>query len=267
MVQRPFFDRKRDDEALLGGIVFGDRRDHLHVGKAVLQVEAADQTAVGFHAVGVVDVGGLQEAQPVGLDGLDHLLETPRRIGLVADEVDRLDAGLFALVDHENQIDAVVRPLDDLRCHGDVETAVAVIDLDDALGVGLHPGARQRVARLRLDFLLELLVRHPVVAFEGKPVDHRRFHHRDDDVAARLGDFDVVEKARGIKRLEGSVDLGGVEALAGRGLEIGAHRFRFDAAVALDHDAIDGRASLGRRRCIRYAGTKANKPYSEEQAG
>ena len=62
VVQRPFFDRKRDDESLLGGIVFGNRRDDLHIGKAVLEVEAADQIAVRFHAVGVVDVGGLQEA-------------------------------------------------------------------------------------------------------------------------------------------------------------------------------------------------------------
>ena len=138
MVQRPFFDREGDDEALLGGIVFAGRRDDLHVGIAVLEVEAPDQIAVGLHAVGVVDVGGLQEAQEIGLGGLDHLFQAPRRIGLVADEIDRLDAGLLALLDHENQIDAVVRPLDDLRRHGDVEAAVAVIDLDDALGVGLH---------------------------------------------------------------------------------------------------------------------------------
>jgi len=99
-----------------------------------------------------------------------------------------------------------------------------------------------------LDFLLELLVLHPVVAFEGKPVDHRRFHHRDDDVAARLGDVDVVKKAGGIERFQPGVDLGGVEVLAGADLEIAAHRIRFDAAVALDHDAVDGRASLSRRR-------------------
>ena len=267
MVERPFFDRERDVESLLGGIVFGNRRDHLHVGKAVLQVEAADQIAVGFHAVGVVDVGGLQEAQEVGLDGLDHLFQPPRRIGLVADELDRLDAGLLALFDHENQIDAVVRPLDDLRRHGDIEAAVAVIDVDDALGIGLHPGARQRVARLRLNFLLELLILHPVVAFEGKPVDHRRFHHRDDDAAAGLGDVDVFKKARRIERLQRGIDLGGIEALAGAGLEIGPHRVGFDAAVTLDHDVACGHASLGRRRCIRYAGTKTHNTHSEEQAG
>ncbi len=258
---------KGDQKALALRIVFGQRGHHLDVGKAVLEVEAADQIAVGFHAIGVVDVGGLQEAEEVGLRGLDHLFQAPRRIGLVADEADRFYAGLLAFVDLENQVDAIVRPLDHLRLDGDVEAAVAMIDVDDALGIGLHLGARQRVARLRLDFLLKLLVLHPMVAFEGKPVDHRRFHHRDDDAAARLGDMDVFKKAGGVERLERGVDLGGVEALAGAGFEIGADRFRFDAAVALHHDVACGRASLGRRRCIRYAGCEANKTHSEEQAG
>src|SRR4029077_17303632 len=267
VVDRPFLDRKRDDEALLAGVVFGDGQADLHAGKAVLEEEAADQIAVGFHAVGVVDVGGLQEAQEIGLYGLDHLFQAPRRIGFIADEIDRLDAGLLTLVDHEDQIDAVVRPLDHLRHHGDVEAAVAVIDVDDALGVGLHLGARQRVARFRLDFLLELLVLHAAVAFEGKPVDHRRFHHRDDDVAARLGDVDVFEQAGGVERFERGIDFGGIEPLAGPNLEIGAHRFGFDAAVALDHDAIGGPASLGRRRGICPPGRQASKPHTQEQAG
>ncbi len=118
-----------------------------------------------------------------------------------------------------------------------------------------------------MDFLLELLVLHPVVAFEGKPVDHRRFHHRDDDAAAGLGDVDVVEQAGRIERLQRSVDLGGVEALAGTDLEIAAHRLGFDAAVALHHNAIDRRPSLSRRRRISRAGRQANKTHSEEQAG
>ena len=45
-------------------IVFADRRDDAHVGIAVLEIEAAQQIAVGFHPVGIVDVAGLQEAEP-----------------------------------------------------------------------------------------------------------------------------------------------------------------------------------------------------------
>ncbi len=57
---------------------------------------------------------------------------------MVADEVDLLDAGFLAFVDLENQIDAVVRPFDDLRHNGDVEPPVAAVDVYDPFGVGLH---------------------------------------------------------------------------------------------------------------------------------
>ena len=65
MVSAPFLDGEGDDEALPGRVVFAGRGDDLHVGVAVAQVEAADEIAVGFNAVGIVDVGGLQEAEPV----------------------------------------------------------------------------------------------------------------------------------------------------------------------------------------------------------
>ncbi len=138
VIKGAFLDREGDDEALDGGIVFAGRRDDLHVGIAVGQVETPDQVAVGLDAVGVVDVGGLQKAQEIGGGGLDHLLEPIIRIGVIADEDDGSDAGLFAFPDFEDQVDAIVRPLDDFRHHLHVEAAVAVIDLDDAGDVGLH---------------------------------------------------------------------------------------------------------------------------------
>src|SRR5690606_40982519 len=67
---------------------------HLDVGIAVLQVEAADQVAVGLDAVGIVDVARRQEAQQVGFAGLDLVLEAVGRKRVVADELDRGDAGL-----------------------------------------------------------------------------------------------------------------------------------------------------------------------------
>ena len=109
----------------------------------------------------------------------------------VPDEADILDAGLVAFVDLEHQIDAVVRQLDDLRLDGHVEAAAAVIDFDDALHVGLHGRLRQRAARLRLHFGFELLVLGLLVAFEGDPVDHRVFDHRDHQPAAGTIDADV----------------------------------------------------------------------------
>ena len=92
-----------------------------------------------------------------------------------------------------------------------------------------------------MDFLLELLVLDLVVALEGEAVDHRGFDHGHDQLAARLGDADVLEQAGGVERLQRGVDLGGIEALAGRHLEIGADGVGFDAAVALDHDRARGR--------------------------
>ena len=94
-----------------------------------------------------------------------------------------------------------------------------MIDLDDALDVGLHHGARQRAAGFRLDFLLKLLVLDLRVALEGEPIDDRRLDDGHDEPAARLGDADVLEQARGVKRLQRGIDLGGVDLLAGRTLK------------------------------------------------
>ena len=76
-----FLDLEGDHEALALRIIFGQRGDHLHVGKAVLQVEAANQVAVGLDAVGIVDVIAAEEAQEVGFVGLDDVLQAVGRIG------------------------------------------------------------------------------------------------------------------------------------------------------------------------------------------
>src|SRR6202040_1559375 len=94
------------------------------------------------------------------------------------------------------------------------------------------------------------------ITLEGEPIDDRRFDHRDDEPAARLGDADVLEQPRGVKRLEGGVDLGGVDALAWRDFEISADGIGFDTAVALDDDrggALPGLRTRGRWRKRRDA--------------
>ena len=119
--------------------------------------------------------------------GLDFVLEPLIAVGFVADEDDLLDAGLLAFLDLEHEIDAIVRKLDDLRLDADVEAAVAPIDFDDALHVGLHGRPRQRAAGLRLHFVGELVVLELAIALEGDPVDDRIFDHGDDQPAARTG--------------------------------------------------------------------------------
>ena len=174
-------------------------------------------------------------------------LQPVGRIGDVADELDRADAGLDAFSDREDQIDAVVRLLDDFGVDAHVVAAGAAIDFGDALGVGLHHRTRQRTARLGLDFRRKLFVLDLLVALEGDAADHRIFHHGHDQPAARLVDPDVLEQAGLDQRLQAVIDLGLAEAAAGARPEIGADGLDFDAPVPLDDDRGNGLGS-GRRR-------------------
>ena len=113
------------------GIVFRQRGDHLHVGKTVLQVKAANQVPIGFDPIRIVGVTAADKAQQIRFVGLDDILKPIRRIGRIADEFDRLDAGFPALGNRKNQIDAVVRLFDDFRSDGDVIPAGVTIDFGD----------------------------------------------------------------------------------------------------------------------------------------
>src|SRR5262249_56154456 len=104
------------------------------------------------------------------------LLEAVGRVGAIADEVDRFDAGLYALGDFEDEVDAVAGKLDDFGLDADIEAAAAAVELDDACSVGLHDGTRERAALLRLGFGFELIVLDLLVAFAGGPVYFRLFH-------------------------------------------------------------------------------------------
>src|SRR5205814_8669789 len=117
--------------------------------------------------------------------------------------------------DGEDEVDAVVRLLDDLGVDADVIAAGAAVDFGDALGIRLHHRAREGAARLGLDFGRQLVVLDLLVALEGDAADHGVFHHGDDDPATRRADADVLEQAGFDQRLEAVVDLGLAEAAAG----------------------------------------------------
>jgi hypothetical protein len=204
----------------------------------VLEVEPAQEIAIGFNAIGIVNVGRLQEAEPIAFRGLDHVLQTARRKRVRAGEADILDAGLIAFGYFEHQIDAVVRQFDDLGLDAHVEPSAAVIDFDDALHVGLHGRLGQRPARFRLHFDLKLVVLGLLVAFEGNAVDHGIFDHGDHHAAAGIVNTDVGKQACGVKRLKSFVDFLGAKPATGAGPEIRANGFRFDAPVAFDNDGI-----------------------------
>src|SRR2546430_5946186 len=154
----------------------------------MLEVEPAQQLAISLDPVRIVDIAGLEEREkPAGLRGLDDVPEAIGRIGAVADELDEPDAGLYALGNLEHEIDAAVRQLDDLRFDANVETSAAAVHFDDAGGVGLHHGTRERAAFLRPDFRVELLVLDLLVGLPNDAVHDRVFRDCADQHPA-LGD-------------------------------------------------------------------------------
>ena len=98
-------------------------------------------------------------------------------------------------------------------------------------------GAREGAARLRLNLLGKLLVLGFLVAFERDAIDDGILDHRHQNPIGPGCDPDVLEQAGRVEPLEGRVDLGRVQPLAGSDAEIGANRIRLDTAVAFDIDA------------------------------
>ncbi len=168
--------------------------------------------------------------------GLDHVAQAPARVGAIADEIDFLDRRLAAFGDLEHQIDAVVRPVNDLRLDPHIIAAIAAIDFDDALHVRLHDRARQRAARFGLNLLAELLVLDALVALELDAADDGVLDDRDDHTVSLEGRADVGEQAGREQRLDTVVDLERVQPLARADAEIGANRLAFDPAVTLNYD-------------------------------
>src|SRR5262249_46159081 len=151
-----FLNHEPDDEALLARVEFDRRGQDADVDIAVLEIEPAQQLAVGLDSIRVVDIAGLKKRADPGLCRLDHLFQAIARIGAVADDLDSLDVSLRALGDFEDQIDAAVRQIDDHRIDANVVAAAAAIDLDDTLHVRLDDRTRQGTALLGLDLKLEL---------------------------------------------------------------------------------------------------------------
>ena len=60
-----FLDLEGNEEALLLGIILGQRGHHLHIGETVLEIEAANQIAVGLDPIRIIDVAATEEAQQV----------------------------------------------------------------------------------------------------------------------------------------------------------------------------------------------------------
>src|SRR5207245_8962647 len=80
-------------------IVFSDRGDDPHVDVAVLEIKPAQQLAIRFDPVRIVDIARLQKCEKwSGFGCLDLFLEAAGCIGEIGDEVARPDHRLYTLV-------------------------------------------------------------------------------------------------------------------------------------------------------------------------
>src|SRR5690606_16831443 len=97
--------------------------------------------------------------------------------------VDLADTRLRTLVDDEDDVDAVLVELDDLRIDAGGVAALAAIEFDDPGNVRAGARSGEDLARRQPDFRHDLVVLDAAIAFEDDPVDDRILAHLDDDVA------------------------------------------------------------------------------------
>ena len=151
-------------------------------------------------------------------------------------------------MDLEDQIDAVLRELHDLRLDRRGEPAGPPIDLDDALDVRPNPGAGIDHPRTELHFLVQLVLLDRLVPLEGDPIDDRIFNDADDEDRALAANGHIGEEARRKQGLERLIDLVGLVFVANGDLHVGADGLRLDTLVSLDANlGNDVRISLSER--------------------
>ena len=88
----------------------------------------------------------------------------------------------------EHDVHAALLELDDLRLDGRGKPALAGVDVENPLHVGLSTSARENGARLQLNFIAQRIGIDLAVAFESDLVDDRIFDDTNDDRAAVVVD-------------------------------------------------------------------------------
>ena len=212
---------------------------HLHVGVAVLKVEAPQQLLVELQALRVVLVRGRENAVERLLAARDHLAQAVLAVGVVAYEGDAADERRGSLVDLEHHVDAVVGQADDLRLDGRGVAGRRGILVENALAVGIGKLRREHRALAQLYRGPQLRVVELVVALEGDGVDDRVLGDVDHERVALTLEADILEQPRGVERLDAAVQALRVERVAGRYEHVGEDRPGLDALVAVDLDGAD----------------------------
>src|SRR6185437_7906696 len=244
-----FLDREGDEEAVARRRQLGHRRHDAEIGVSFRQVEFAQQLAIVGEAVGIVVVLAREEAIPARLLGLQDLAQATGAELVVADKGDAAHAGHRPLVDLEHQVDAVLLERDDLGIDGSGEAAVAAVEVEDALDVALHLGARIDDTRLELHLGVERLIAELVVTLERDAVDDRILDHPHDECVTVAAQRDVREKPGGEQALQRAVDAVRVKRVARLDQHVGTYRLRLNALRALDANLGDGATGRYLREC------------------
>ena len=247
------FDRQGHGEGAVVRRQFGHGRGDAEVVVAPVRIEFPQLLAVIIKAAGVVVVVLGKQPPPLRLLGHHDLAQLAVGEGVIAQEGDRLDARLGALVDLEDQVDAVLFQLDQLGRHVRRDTARQTIQLNDLAHILLDPGAGVDAARRDGHFLAQLVLADRAVPLEHDLVDDRVLDDADDQVAVRLqADLDIGEQLGSVQGADRDVQDHRVDGVARLDRQVGQDRGLVDALVALNQDAVDhsglGRGRLGGRR-------------------
>ncbi len=224
----------------------------IHAGDAEIDIaargiEIPQHLAIELEAILDEGVRRDDRAQKPRLLGVEDPAQSAIGKLRVADEGDALDLGHAALEDLEHEVDAVVRPPDDLGLDPRGETSLLRVAFGDEPGVGFGSARVEHPARLRLDESGQLLVVDAAVALEGNRVDRRILNHPDHELVALRHDLDRLEEARADDALVGIVELRRRNRLTARDPCVTQDRAGLDPLVALDLDVVEA-VALGVRQ-------------------
>ena len=136
----------------------------------------------------------------------------------------------------KDQIDAVLRLLDDFGFDRCGEPALATIQRQDPFDIVLDFGAGIDDARTQGNFLFDVVVFQPLVAFKRDAVDHRIFDHGNDQRSPFATDRHVGEQAGAEQAFQGPIDPAIVVGIAFLDQHIRQDGSRFDTLVAFDRN-------------------------------
>jgi len=201
------------------------------IGIPVLEIEAADKFEVGSDSVRIVDVRCLEKREVIHLRRLHEIAQLAGGIDLVADEVDRLHAGLFAFVYGEDDIEPAVWQIDGPGGDRGRRAAGTSINILDAFDIRIDHGLTIRPARFRVDLGGQRFGLDLAVALEGDAIDDVVLGYAYDDPAGDSAHLDAGKQSGGVKILDALVDGSLIRAA-----EIRGNRFAVDTLVALHQD-------------------------------